>query len=342
MNLAVLVALIAGGFAITAAIIGGLMNLRSKRKPDQKIGFADTTSTVVETAPPGVNSASSSSSQKLGVELRDVDVPDQSYALDHPVVDVKFKNTGGQPAYLTRLTVEIKWAKSFKVLEDLLPYIDHSGPLMQEPSATYDVDLPDPSGAKGKRITVGISQVIGSGETDRINVRLKTKFDHSSTSVYSQPSATSVYVLTLEFLHENGKRKLTSRTVGVACPGNILYVPTVDGLKRNLQRFTVELQSLRARVDHEMERHQMQSIDWSNIDYLHALIPKDLPAIKGVNANFWNPNKAVDDYLTCALSICNELMESIAENMPDGLGRAVALARETAQSIPELRRNILV
>ncbi|CAM3337884.1 hypothetical protein KIPE111705_03505 [Kibdelosporangium persicum] len=339
MNVVVLAAIITGSCAIVAGIIAGLMNLRSRHKPRQRVKMEDHYPTVAVTGESGSDSASSSNSQILGVQLHDIDVPDLSYALDHPVVDVKFVNTGGQPAYLTRLTVEIKWARSFRVLEDLLPYVDTSGPLMMPPSATYDVTLPDPARAQGERVTVGISQAIAGGETDRIHVRLCTKFEHSSTSVYSQPAATAVYILTLEFVHENGKRKLTSRPVAAACPGNILYIPTIDGLERNIKRFMVEVESLRARVDEEMERRNLPSVDWRSADDARASVPGDMDMLGRVNDNFWNPEKGIDDYLTRASVICEELVEALDPGMPDGLGDAVTLARETALRIPELRRS---
>ncbi|MCA1655866.1 MAG: hypothetical protein LC635_05390, partial [Pseudonocardiaceae bacterium] len=64
------------------------------------------------------------------MELADIDVPAQGMATDHPVVDVKLHNSGGDAVVLKRLTVDVSWARRFAVLPDLLPYVDTSGPLM--------------------------------------------------------------------------------------------------------------------------------------------------------------------------------------------------------------------
>lgn len=330
--------LVAGGFVILAAVISGIFVLGARRRPKSKLRVVDSgssrppdrTSVVEGAQPPAV-------STRLGVEVVEADVPSPGYAMDHPVVDVKFQNSGGRDAYLTRMEVRIIWARKYRVLEDLIPYLDTSGPLHIPPSAMYDVDLPEPPATNHERIEVGISQSIAAGESDRILVRLKTEVQQTRFSPYSQPSETSLYILRLTFYNGDGKQAET-REVGAACPGNVLYVPTILGLRRNIYRFEEMTRKIRDRVDEKFRERGEPTPDW---DGAMPLGPDDFEAevesLDRVNEAFWSPGQAILEYLDEAEFKCRELVDSLRDDMPDSLDRAREAAQRTLCDLPGLR-----
>lgn len=323
-----------GGFVLLGALISGYFALRSRRATKSRVAIVDATSTSHAVDDDSISEDPPSASVPLGVKLTDIGISNV-HALDHPVLDVQLVNRGGQSAYLTRLTVTVLWARKFNVLGDLLPYVDKSHPWRMPASATYDVELPVP-GSRDNYVAVGISQVIAGGEADRFNVRLKAEFEYGSTSPCSQPAATSVYILRATLKYDNS-RQISSRPIGVACPGNTLYVPTADGLRRNVGRFYEALGSIQRQVNREMSERGTAALDWQSRRARRADIPGDLEALNGVNDTFWNPREAVQEYLMLAERCCREISRTLRSDMPDGLGSAITVAEATIQALPQLR-----
>lgn len=327
--------------SIVAVLIAGYFTLRARRPRKPQVNILDSFSTSVTTpATPTAEASAPSLSSSIGVEITDIDIPSTSYALDDPVVDVKFHNQGGQLVLLKRLTVEVIWARTFTVLDDLLPYRDTSGPLHIPPSAVYEVELPDPKKAREAQITTGISQAIKPDESDRILVRLKAKWAPSATAEFAQPASTSVYLLRLKFSY-NSDRALPSRTIGVACPGNILFVPTSDGLKRKIARFRDKVASVQQQIDDEMASHGFTVPDWDEAAPLsRADLPAELATLRRlhVNDDFWDPQQAIARYLQAAERSCREITDALTHDMPDGLSDAIDTAQSTLARLPRLRQ----
>ncbi|RKF22851.1 hypothetical protein [Micromonospora globbae] len=286
--------------------------------------------------------ATSSSGEGPRVEPVDISVPErQSRWMDPPVVDLKLLNRGGESAVLTKMVVEVLWARRITAFGDLLPYVDTSGGVWLPPSATYDVELPVPEKAHGARVTVGISQVIGPGEADRFQVRVNTEIPPGSGYLHETPGATSLYLLRLHVVYNADSRQVPFRPLAVACPGNLLQVPTKAAIEKRIAEFRAKVAELRRAIDQEISARGMQPPDWIAKP---PRSPRDLPADlatlrrgRGVNSNFWDPQGAIKRFLDDAEQICREISQ-LPPDLPDGLDRAVAMARTTLGQLPALRR----
>jgi hypothetical protein len=277
------------------------------------------------------------------VELIDVSVPDRPARwMDPPVVDLKLRNRGGESAVLKRMVVEVLWACRITAFGDLLPYADISGGVWLPPSATYDVELPEPEDADGTRITVGLSQVIGAGEADRFHVRLNTEIPPGDDYPHEAPGAISLYMLRLHVLYNADDRQVKFRPLAVACPGNLLPVPTKKAIRKRITEFRAKVDELRRRIDQEMATRGMEPSDWiANPPRTPGDLPADLDALSRgyrVNANFWDPKGAIRLFLDDAERICREISQ-LPLDLPDGLDRAVSVARTTLGELPALRRE---
>lgn len=287
--------------------------------------------------------AVSSSSEGTRVEPVDVSVPDAPGRwMDPPVVDLKLQNRGGESAVLKRMVVEVLWARRIKAFGDLLPYVDLSGGVWLPPSATYDVELPVPEDADGARITVGISQVIGAGEADRFQVRLNTEIPPGDGYLHEAPGATSLYLLRLHVVYNADDRQVSFRPLAVACPGNLLQVPTTTEIRARIAGFRAKVDELRRAIDQEMATRRMKPPNWTAKP---PRKPQDLPAdltalSRGyrVNGNFWDPEGAIERYLDDAEHICREICR-LPPDLPDGLDQAVPLAQTTLGELPTLRQE---
>ena len=285
----------------------------------------------------------SSSGDGPQVELIDASVPDNpSRWMDPPVVDLKLRNRGGESAVLKRMIVEVLWARRIPAFGDLLPYTDTSGGVWLPPSATYDVELPEPEDADGARSTVGLSQVIDAGEADRFQVRLNTEIPPGDDHPYEAPGAVSLYLLRLQVLYNADDRRVAFRPLAVACPGNILPVPTKKAIAQRITAFRAKVDERRRSIDQEMAARGMQPPDWTaNPPRTPGDLPADLAALgRGprVNANFWDPQGAIALYLDDAERICREIGQ-LPPDLPDGLDRMAAKARATLGELPALRRE---
>lgn len=322
--------------SLVAAGIGLWGTLRARRPRRPRLGIVDTFATSTALLEP------SAPPQTFGVELLDIDVRDTGMATQHPVVDIKLHNSGGAAVILKRLTVSVQWARRFVVLPDLLPYVDTSGPAMMSPSATYEIKLPEPEHAVDTRCTLGISHVIAAGEADRIHLRLITQFPQNETALHSEPGATYVYLLRLEFQYNANDQRLLSRPLGVACPGNIVFLPTEDGLRRKITRFQAAVTDIRNAIDNEIAARGNKPPDWiGHPPQRREDLPRLLSALnhRQLNDRFWDPQNAVAAYLDDAEHLCRELATTLAPDMPDGLSEIIPEAHKTLGRIPALRRD---
>lgn len=311
-----------------------------------RVDFVDVFSTQ-PSAPQASSSSSripSQSSPGMRVEVVDIDIPTPTMCTDPPVVDVKLHNAGDETAILKRMTVEVLWAKRFTVLDDLQPSDDYSGFVMMPPSATYEVRLPTPEQATGARIATAISQVIAPGDADRFQVLLKAEAPGSATVPYLLPGATFVYLLRLELLYNATDQRVSSRVFGVGCPGNILWLPTVDALRIKIRRFEEKVGELRQAVDEEIAARALAPPDWTaRARWRREDLPAKLSALDGgygVNDRFWDPQRAIARYLDEAESVCRELVDSLTADMPDGLAEFIPKAQASLAEIPQLREQL--
>ncbi|MFD2468890.1 hypothetical protein [Amycolatopsis silviterrae] len=277
------------------------------------------------------------------VEMIDVSVPDRPARwMDPPVVDLKLRNRGGESAVLKRMVVEVLWARRITAFGELLPYSDISGGVWLPPSATYDVELPEPEDADGARITVALSQVIDAGEADRFHVRLNTDIPPGDAFPHEAPGAISLYLLRLHVLYNADDRKVRFRPLAVACPGNLLPVPTKKEIRKRITEFRGKVDEIRRGIDREMTARGMKPPDWSaKPPRARGDLPADLAALNRghrVNAYFWDPQGAVKLFLDDAERICREITQ-LPPDLPDGLDQAVAAARATLSELPALRRE---
>jgi hypothetical protein len=288
--------------------------------------------------------AGSSSSAGPRVEPVDVSVSDRPVRwMDPPVVDLKLRNRGGETAVLKRMVVEVLWARQITAFGDLLPYLDTSDGVWLPPLATYDVELPMPAEAAGARITAGISQMIAAGEADRFQVLLNTEIPPGTAYLHETPGATSLYLLRLHVLYNADDQQVSFRPLAVACPGNLLQVPTSAAIRQRIAEFRTKLDELRQAIDEQLRAKRRKPPDWTAKP---PRSPRDLPANVTallrryqVNDNFWDPHGAIERFLEDAESICREICE-LPPDLPDGLDQAVAVARSTLEELPTLRREI--
>ncbi|MHA6621012.1 hypothetical protein [Pseudonocardia sp. DLS-67] len=322
--------------AIAVACIGAWATLRSRRLRRPRLRITDTYSTGSHPDQPEARPYAAS----IGINLADINIPSLA-ATEHPLMEIMLHNSGGQPVVLNRTVIDIIWAKRFKVLQSPRVRKDTAGPLWMPPSATYEIHFPDPEEAVGERITIGTTHVLDPQDSDRIQLRIDTNFPEGDIDADSEPAATFVYVLRLTFLYDVGNRQLHSRTVGVACPGNILFVPTIDGLRRKIRRFQAEVESLREDIGREIEARGQPLPDWSARPPLCRIdLPSPLPELDrhpAVREAFWNPQRAIGSYLDDAERACGEITDSLSPDMPNGLAEAISKARATAADIPQLR-----
>ncbi|MCA1655867.1 MAG: hypothetical protein LC635_05395 [Pseudonocardiaceae bacterium] len=187
-----------------------------------------------------------------------------------------------------------------------------------------------------------MSHVLEAHGADRIHLRLKTTFPANETALFSEPGATFVYLLKLGFRYNADDRELVSRTIGVACPGNIVFVPTEDGLRRKIGRFRVAVRDIREAIDKELADRGQPTPDWvTDPPRRREDLPRLLLALRQrkLNERFWHPDDAVTRYLDEAERLCDQFATALTPDMPDGLGEIIPLARETLARIPALREE---
>jgi len=118
--------------------------------------------------------------RKSMVELVDVSLPPPGRSAtgqvdQTPVLDVKVRNTGGQPAVLKRLVVHVRRAVrcgSMFTSMRLMPFNAVLAGANLPMSETYNLTLAIPEEAAGASVAIDLSQVVEPGKADRFQVRL--------------------------------------------------------------------------------------------------------------------------------------------------------------------------
>jgi hypothetical protein len=241
------------------------------------------------------------------VELVDVSLPPPDPAKDDEdnptVLDVKVRNTGGQPAVLTRMVVHVHRAVRFGDTTMPMPY--DAGPglvgALLEASAAYDVALPDPQEADDARITAVLSQVVGGGEADRFLVRLARPYLYDVVA----------YLLRLEIRYDGDDRKVTSRRLAVVFPQRVV-IASAERIRREIDRFRQTVAEVRHAVDRELAVRGLPAPDWVTAPpRSRGELPRGLVSLDGngdifdsgengvyiVNENFWQPERTIRRYL---------------------------------------------
>jgi Tetratricopeptide repeat len=221
---------------------------------------------------------------------------------DHsPVLDVKVRNTGGQPAVLKHAVVHVQRAVRCGTLHEgmqltayRVSYVGANLPV----SATYDVSIPRPEDAVGTAAGTGISQVVAAGEADRFQVRLGM----------APTLDTYAYQVTLELTYDGDDRTMTSAPVAAAFPDRI-YVHPADSIRKQIREFFDGVAVVRAAIDREMTARGLPAPDWESAPpRRREELPGGLVAVDGmahpfqalisegvfeVTDAFWDPERSV-------------------------------------------------
>ncbi len=287
--------------------------------------------------------------QKSRVELVDVSLPPPDPAKDVrddlPVLDVKVRNTGGQPAVVKRVVVHTHWAARLNSIW-LTPYKPgfprYIGARL-DVSETYDVTLPAPEEATDGRITIDLSQVIAPGEADRFLVRLGRDSIHDTVA----------YLLHLELVYDADDRKVTSLPLAVAFPQRVL-IESVEQIRSDIHSFQGEINEMRQAIDREMAARGRPITDWITAPPRHRdELPGGLLSVDGdgdplssgfrdciyvVNENFWDPQRAIEHHLHTIEKRYRELVEVItpATVVHEVLRAALPSVHATLAQLPAL------
>ncbi|MFI6345987.1 hypothetical protein [Streptomyces sp. NPDC050560] len=258
-------------------------------------------------------------------------------------MDIKVRNVGGQPAVLRRLVVEVVEAGLFRQ-EPLHPDM-RTGAGMPV-SGRYDVRLPPSYEAAGHRQAVPLDQVVPPSDTDRFLARLGADREPGDL----------VYLLRFEVVHDAAERRVTSSPVAVGVPVEDEIV-RVGCAREAVERFWSEVEEIRSGVDREMAARGLPVPDWrAHPPRRRGELPRVLAAVDGgvpgddggivtdgehvqVNEAFWEPERAVEEYLREAEEQCRALVGLVAraEEAPDSLRRSARLAAEELAQLSALR-----
>lgn len=316
--LATLATLIGG---VSAALIGAWAALRARRPRKSLVELVDVSLTPPDPA-----------------KARRDDIPD---------LDIKLRNTGGQPAVVKRVVVRTHRAASFGSIPMPLPY-DLGFPRFVgarlDVSETYDVTLPAPEKAAETRIVINVSQVVDPGEADRFMIRL------GRDSIED----TVAYLLHLELLHDANGRTVTSPLLAVAFPQRV-SVDSAEQIRRYIHDFQDEVKKVRQAIDLEMTARGYSAPDWiTAAPKRRGDLPRNLLTVDGngdpmsnpvsdhayvVNENFWEPRRAIERYLQSVEQRYTELVDVIDPTVvaPEVLRAVLPHAQDTLAQVPALR-----
>lgn len=261
--------------------------------------------------------------RKSMVELVDVSLPPPGPAAygrqdESPVLDVKVRNTGGQPAVLKRLVVHVRRAVrcgSMFTSMRLMPYDAFLVGATLPVSETYDLPLAAPEEAAGERVTIDLSQVVEPGKADRFQVRLglEPTFD------------TVAYLLDLEVRYDGNDRRLKLPLVAVAFPKHD-FVYTVEEIRDQIHEFQADVDEVRRAIDRELAALGLAIPDWNTAPPRHRDdLPGGLLSVDGigdmflsgrdgvyeVNDSFWDPRRTIARHLHAFETQYRELVEII-------------------------------
>lgn len=292
--------------------------------------------------------------RKSEVELVDVTVqrpdPAKHAKDDPPVLDVKVRNTGGQPAVLKRLVVRVHQAVRFGDTTMRMPYDAGPGFVGQglDASATYEVELPNPKDAADARITTDLSLVVAPGEADRFLVRLARPYVLDLVA----------YLLHLEILYDEKDRKVRSRPLAVVYPQRIV-IASIEEIRREIRGFQRSVAEIRQAIDREVTARGRPAPDWRAAPPKHrGDLPRGLVSVEGngnvfdsgidgvyiVNEHFWNPEQTICRYLAdvaqryrTVVGICTS-----ADVVPEFLTKALPRLHATLAQLPALYTDVHV
>lgn len=215
------------------------------------------------------------------------------------VLDLRIRNTGGQPAILHRAVIHIRDALDLSPhhVVGFLPYEELWVRGALPVSHTYDsITLPHPDEARETHDELDLSQAIGPAGTDRFHIRLGT------------PPAqdTLIYLLDLTLFHDT-HGTFSSPAVAVAYPLGSHLVTYVE-IREDLAGFLHAVHKVRGAVDREMAALGLPTPNWDNHPpTTRSDLPPGLRSLDGdpddvlglradtykVNNAFWNPQAAL-------------------------------------------------
>ncbi len=263
---------------------------------------------------------------------------------DRAVFDLKFRNIGGQPAFLHRATIHIHDAVG--ISRDhmrSLPYSDGLGMAAGQVcvSYTYDVALPCPERAVGNDPELYLSQFVEPSGVDRFHIRLGG-FD-----------SRCVYVLHLE-IHYDAHRVLTSPTIAIA-----RHLGTIDDIRSDMHHFCDAVREVRAAIDRELISRGLPAPDWNNHPpSSRADLPVNLRSVDGmaagpdrqlgmytVNDAFWNPRNSLIERLREIHFFYARVVSITTDAMTDtdthhALPRVLAQAQTILAQLPTLHAEL--
>ena len=331
--------------AVAAALIGAWAVLWARRPLRSHVELVDVTISEVEVVDVTIGEPGLAPSRRREVRRRVPPGRDQS-----PVVDVKVRNIGGQPAVLKRVVVHVERAVRCQTrVMGLMPYRAVFYGASLPVSATYDVAIPPPEQAAGLHAPLDISQVIAPGNADRFEVRLgmEPTFDRFA------------YLVNMELIYDGDNRSVTSAPVAVAFPRGV-FVSSIDQIRSEIRWFLEGVSEVRHAIDQEMAARRLPIPDWTS-DSLKSRgdLPDGLLSVDGVAANFgsfpekgiyevtdafWDPQLSVMHYLREFAHTYSELVEIVtaAAVVDDSLCSALPEARATLARLPELYDEFLV
>jgi Tetratricopeptide repeat len=264
---------------------------------------------------------------------------------DSPVLDVKVRNTGGQPAVLKRAFIHVHQAVRCGTMFGsmrLTPFGGHWAGAVLPVSATYDVAVPPPEDADGLRIPAEISQAVAAGDSDRFEIRLgmKPTFD-----AYA-------YLVTLELVYDGADRRVVSPPIAVGfANGHIVH--TVQEMRLMVRLFQKDVSEIREGIDQELTARGLPIPDWDaapprgraalpdgllSVDGTGNLFDSGWPGIWKVTPKFWDPERSVARTLNDFERMYRELTGIITDAtvVDKRLLSVLPQAQATLADLPEL------
>ncbi|MEU4806366.1 tetratricopeptide repeat protein [Actinosynnema sp. NPDC023587] len=232
------------------------------------------------------------------LELTSVTLADTGSQNSGALLDLKLRNTGGQPAILLRATVHLCDAVSLSPY-NTVGFLPHDNMWVRgvlHVSHTYDVALPEPGKARGTRLDLELSQEIAPYGTDRFHIRLGIPGTQD----------TLLYLLRLD-LHYNKDLAVSSPAITIAHPAGS-RLSTIDEIREDLRAFRGAVRDVRHAVDRELAVRGVKAPAWDgDPPRRREDLPVFLLSLDGdpqdalgcrcgtykVNEHFWNPEESI-------------------------------------------------
>lgn len=283
---------------------------------------------------------------KSQVELVDVSLAPLQADDASPVLDIKVRNTGGQPALIKRAVVRVNRAVRCGTMfgsKRLTPFRSMWLGARLEVSARYDISIPVPEDCAGFAEPVAVSQAVAPGESDRFELRLgmKPAFD------------AYIYDVTLELVYDRDDRVTHSPSIAVLFPHKEFAVYTKDLIREQIEHFLRAMPKVRAAIDAELVAHGRPAIAWESAPpKCRADLPDGMLSVDGtdevrdsggggiyqVTDQFWDPRAAIARHLVAYEEMYTELAAiigsaAVADPM---LTRAAGQIAATLADLPAL------